>query len=80
MGYKIIHGVCETELRKLQGEKSLGDVHLTFLNPPLSQHNDFARQNGSISMERYWLWITRILQKAFSLTASGGALYFLHKK
>jgi len=80
MVYKIIHGVCETELRKLQKLNDLGEVHLTFMNPPFSQHNDFARQNGSVATERYWKWMKRICEKVFALTGSGGALYFLHNE
>ncbi|NVM27791.1 MAG: site-specific DNA-methyltransferase [Candidatus Helarchaeota archaeon] len=79
MVYRIIHGVCETELSKLVNESSLKEIHLTFLHPPVTQPKEGVNSNKQMTPGRYWQWMQRICQKILTLTAPGGALYFMHR-
>jgi len=80
MVYKVILGDCETELERLPAIDFFTEVHLTFLDPPFNQSKEYAKHNDSMQEKDYWRWITRICQKIYNLTASGGAIYFMQRE
>ena len=80
MVYKIILGDCETELNNLHHVDFFKEVHLSFLDPPFNQSKEYAKHNDAMPEEEYWDWMKRICKKIFTLTAPGGAIYFMQRE
>jgi len=80
MVYKIILGDCEVKLEQLQIDPLFKGVHLTFLDPPFNQNKEYTSHNDAMPEEAYWQWMNRICQKIFTMTAPGGALYFMQRE
>jgi len=80
--YKIIQADCEEEL-KHDTLKKIGfaqEIDLTFLDPPFNQGKQYAKHNDNMKEEDYWNWMERILARIYTLTAKGGAMYFMQRE
>ncbi|MFX1297792.1 MAG: DNA-methyltransferase [Promethearchaeota archaeon] len=80
MVYKIILGDCETELDNFHTIDFFKELHLSFLDPPFNQSKNYTKHNDAMPEEKYWDWMTRICQKIYTLTAPGGAIYFMQRE
>lgn len=76
MSFRIIHGDCE----KLLEADKLGEVDLTFLDPPFNQSKHYASHNDAMPEEEYWGWMGKITEKIYELTSTGGAIYFMQRE
>jgi len=74
--FRIINGDCLEYLN----EKSIGNVHLTFLDPPYRQGKDYRYFDDSQPEQRYWGWLKAILSKVHEITVEGGAIYFMQRE
>jgi len=76
IGTKIIEGDCLTYLN----EKSLGEIHLSFLDPPYRQGKVYRFFDDDQPAEKYWAWLKEILSKIYEITVEGGAIYFMQRE
>ena len=74
--WRIIEGDCLAYL----DEKSIGNVHLTFLDPPYRQGKDYRYFDDSQPEQKYWGWLKEILSKVHEITVEGGAIYFMQRE
>jgi site-specific DNA-methyltransferase (adenine-specific) len=56
------------------------EVALTFFDPPFNQGKEYAHYDDNLPQERYWEWIVRVCAGIHSVTAPGGALYFMQRE
>lgn len=73
---RIIEGDCLAYLN----EKSIGKVHLTYLDPPYRQGKDYRFFDDNQPEEKYWGWLKEILSRVYEITVEGGAIYFMHRE
>jgi DNA modification methylase len=76
MFYKVLEGDCLQYLN----EGSIGNVHLTFLDPPYRQGKDYKFFDDNQPAWKYWSWLMEILQKVYENTVDGGAMYFMQRE
>ena len=50
MSFRIIHGDCG----KLLEADKLGEIDLSFLDPPFNQAKHYASHNDAMPEEKYW--------------------------
>ena len=74
--YKVLEGDC---LRNLD-DGSIGNVHLTFLDPPYRQGKDYRFFDDNLPAWKYWSWLKKILHKICNATSDGGAIYFMQRE
>jgi DNA modification methylase len=75
--YKILTGNC---LNKLNPKIFLGQVDLTFLDPPFNQNKDYKFHNDNLSNEEYWQMMKDVCQQVINATSNGGAIYFMQRE
>lgn len=75
--FKILEGNCLDVLEQNQISQS---VDLTFLDPPFNQNKDYAFHNDKLSSEAYWEMMKRVCLRIFTITSSGGAIYFMQRE
>ena len=76
MSFRILHGDCEN---LLEADK-LGEIDLTFLDPPFNQSKQYASHNDAMPEEEYWEWMGRLTEKIYNITSTGGAIYFMQRE
>jgi site-specific DNA-methyltransferase (adenine-specific) len=72
--------VLEGNCIKYLNEGAVGNVHLTFFDPPYLQGKDYRFFDDSQSVTKYWNWIRAIVGGAYEATVDGGAIYFMHRE
>jgi site-specific DNA-methyltransferase (adenine-specific) len=72
--------VLEGNCIKYLNEGAVGNVHLTFFDPPYLQGKDYRFFDDSQSVTKYWNWIRAIVEGAYEATVDGGAIYFMHRE
>jgi site-specific DNA-methyltransferase (adenine-specific) len=82
----MLSTVLVGDCTELLGEPALREagvdtpVNVTFLDPPFNQGKDYEYFDDAMAEDEYWQWMTDICQKVHSLTADGGALYFMQRE
>ncbi len=76
MAYKIINGDCTEELKS----KKIGEIDLSFLDPPFNQGKDYAEHDDNLPDEKYWGWMREVCSSIYALTSPGGAIYFMQRE
>ena len=56
--YKVLEGDCI----KYMNEGAIGNVHLTFFDPPYLQGKDYRFFDDSQSAPKYWKWVRAIVE------------------
>jgi site-specific DNA-methyltransferase (adenine-specific) len=82
MNAQILTGDC-LELLNLAALATHGitqQVALTFFDPPFNQGKKYAHFNDSLPEDEYWGWVRCILVSVASVTAEGGAFYFMQRE
>lgn len=74
--YEVLEGDCIKHMT----EGSVGDVHLTFFDPPYLQGKDYRFFDDFQSPAKYWNWIRSVVEGVYKNTSDGGALYFMHRE
>jgi len=74
--HKIIQGDCLKYLNR----EAIGDVHLTFFDPPYLQGKAYRFFDDNQSDGKYWAWVKSIIEGIYNVTADGGAIYFMHRE
>jgi len=72
--------VLEGDCIKYLNEGAVGNVHLTFFDPPYLQGKDYRFFDDSQSITKYWDWIKAIVEGVYKTTVDGGAIYFMHRE
>ena len=79
---RVLVGDC-TELiskQSLAKAKLTDSVGLTFLDPPFNQGKEYGLHNDSQPADDYWNWMKRICDRAISVSADGGSLFFMQRE
>ena len=74
------HKVIEGDCLKYLSEEAIGNVHLTFFDPPYLQGKAYRYFDDNQSDGKYWDWIKSIIEGVFKITVVGGAIYFMHRE
>lgn len=74
--YKIITGNCLEYLN----EQGIGQVDLTFLDPPFNQNKDYKFHKDNLSSDEYWGMMKKVCQGILNTTSDGGAIYFMQRE
>jgi DNA modification methylase len=77
---KITWNLFGEDCLKVFQEGNLNEVHLTYFDPPYLQGKDYRYFDDDQPEEKYWTWIQDVLSNVYSLTANGGAVYFMHRE
>jgi len=77
---KIVNRIIEGDCLIYLNEGSIGDVHLTFLDPPYRQGKDYRFFDDNQPEEKYWDWLKEILSRVYDVTVDGGAIYFMQRE
>lgn len=56
------------------------EVAITFFDPPFNQGKKYAHYNDALPEKDYWQWITKVCTSVASVTAEGGAFYFMQRE
>jgi len=73
---KVLEGDCI----QLLDEGTIGNVHLTFFDPPYLQGKEYRFFDDKQSENKYWNWIKTIVEGVYKTTSEGGAIYFMHRE
>lgn len=74
--HKLLEGDCIKHLR----EGAVGNIHLTFFDPPYLQGKEYRFFDDNQSDVKYWNWIKLIVGEVYKTTLDGGAIYFMHRE
>jgi DNA modification methylase len=74
--YEVHEGDCI----KYLNEGAVGNVHLTFFDPPYLQGKEYRFFDDSQSAAKYWNWIKEIVEGVYKTTSDGGAIYLMHRE
>lgn len=74
--YEILQGDCLEYFK----EGSIGEIHLTFFDPPYNQGKDYEYFDDEQNPEKYWAWIKEVLRGIYEVTVEGGAIYFMQRE
>jgi len=74
--HKVIQGDCLKYLNR----EAIGDVHLTFFDPPYLQGKAYRFFDDNQSDGKYWDWVKSIIEGVYNVTVDGGAIYFMHRE
>ncbi|MCW4004530.1 MAG: site-specific DNA-methyltransferase [Candidatus Bathyarchaeota archaeon] len=74
------HRVIEGDCIKYLIPSALGNVDLTFFDPPYNQGKDYRFFDDNQPDEKYWEWVEEILKGVYEITQLGGAIYFMHRE
>lgn len=81
MASTILHGDCNALLDAAAfARHALGEVDLTFLDPPFNQNKDYDEHKDDLPQGEYWEWMREVCGQVYALTSAGGALYFMHRE
>jgi DNA modification methylase len=72
--------VLEGNCLKFLSDGSIGDIHLTFFDPPYRQGKNYRFFDDNQPEEKYWNWLKEILSKVYDVTVEGGAIYFMQRE
>jgi len=72
--------VLEGDCIKYLNEGTVGNVHLTFFDPPYLQGKDYRFFDDNQSVTKYWNWIKAIVEGVYKTTVDGGSIYFMHRE
>lgn len=73
---KVLEGDCISLLK----EGIIGNVNLTFFDPPYLQGKEYRYFDDNQSDGKYWNWIQAIVTGVYYSTVDGGAFYFMHRE
>ncbi|TAL70050.1 MAG: site-specific DNA-methyltransferase [Bacteroidetes bacterium] len=73
--YKIYEGNC-LDILSILKEK----IDLTFLDPPFNQNKEYKFHDDNLSENDYWIMMSEVCKKVFTLTSKGGAIYFMQRE
>jgi site-specific DNA-methyltransferase (adenine-specific) len=73
---KVLGGDCI----KLLEDGTIGNVHVTFFDPPYLQGKEYKYFDDKQSEEKYWDWVKTIIEGIYKTTVNGGAIYFMHRE
>jgi DNA modification methylase len=73
---KVIQGDCLNHL----DVSIIGNVHLTFFDPPYNQGKNYRFFDDNQLGEKYWRWVMEVLEKVYDVTEPGGAIYFMQRE
>ena len=73
----VLSGDCTSFLRD---HTDLGQVDLTFLDPPFNQDKEYNAWNDNLPEEKYWQWMRDVCKQVHTLTSDGGAIYFMQRE
>lgn len=78
----VLHGNCSSLLdrQRFTHHTALPEVDLTFLEPPFNQDKEYNEWDDHLPQEEYWQWMRDICIKIYTLTSSGGAIYFMQRE
>ncbi len=76
----IFFRALEGDCLKYLNEGTIGNIHLTFLDPPYRQGKEYRFFDDSQPTWKYWDWLKEILQKVNEITVDGGAIYFMQRE
>lgn len=74
--HKVIEGDCIQYLTL----SALGNVDLTFFDPPYNQGKNYRFFDDNQPDGKYWEWVEKILEGVYEITQPGGAIYFMHRE
>lgn len=74
--YRVIQGDCIDHLKK----SAIGEVDLTFFDPPYNQGKEYGYFDDEQDPQKYWSWIRRVLRGIYEVTVEGGSLYFMQRE
>jgi DNA modification methylase len=74
--YELLQGDCLEYLNN----GSIGNIHLTFVDPPFRQGKDYRFFDDSQPDDKYWAWLKEVVSKVYEVTADGGAIYFMQRE
>ena len=72
--------VLEGDCIKYLNEGAVGNVNLTFFDPPYLQGKDYRFFDDSQSAGKYWNWIRAIVEGVYKTSSDGGAIYLMHRE
>jgi len=78
--FKAFAKVLEGNCLKFLSDGSIGDIHLTFFDPPYRQGKNYRFFDDNQPEEKYWNWLKEILSKVYDVTVEGGAIYFMQRE
>jgi len=73
---EVLEGDCAKHLI----EETVGNVHLTFFDPPYLQGKEYRFFDDSQSAEKYWNWIKGVVEGVYKTSVDGGAIYLMHRE
>jgi len=76
----IFFRVLEGDCLKYLNEGTIGNIHVTFLDPPYRQGKEYRFFDDNQPASKYWGWLKEILQKVNEITVDGGAIYFMQRE
>ena len=74
--YEVLEGDCFEYLNK----GFVGNIHLSFIDPPFRQGKDYRFFDDSQPDDKYWAWLEEMLSKVYEGTTAGGAIYFMQRE
>jgi len=78
----LLHGDCSKllDLEKFRRETRIDSIDLTFSDPPFNQDKEYNEWDDDMPEDAYWRWMTDVCAKVNTLTADGGAIYFMQRE
>lgn len=73
---KIIEGDC----LKLIDQSIIGQIQLTFFDPPFNQGKDYRYFDDAQPGGKYWNWLREILIKIYRVSVNGATIYFMQRE
>lgn len=74
--HKVIEGDCTQYLNL----SALGNIDLTFFDPPYNQGKSYRFFDDNQPDGKYWDWVQKILESVYEITQPGGAIYFMQRE
>jgi DNA modification methylase len=74
--HRVIEGDCINRLTV----SAIGNVDLTFFDPPYNQGKNYRYFDDKQPDEEYWGWVRKVLKGVFSITQPGGSIYFMQRE
>lgn len=77
---KIIYKLLQGDCLECLNQGILGNIHLTFIDPPFRQGKHYRFFDDSQPDDEYWAWLKEVVSKVYEVTADGGAIYFMQRE